>query len=110
MERDVVRKLYGEYEEFKKSEYSENTTDDFGSFHVYYDENDKCEAVEIFDDVEVTVNGEKIFPVKIEEAQKIESSLVRDEEGLISIEKSIGIYAPDENMESVLFGKEGNYE
>ena len=110
MERDVVRKLYGEYEEFKKSEYSENTTDDFGSFHVYYDENDKCEAVEIFDDVEVTVNGEKIFPVKIEEAQKIESSLVRDEEGLISIEKSIGIYAPDENMESVLFGKEGYYE
>ena len=110
MERDVVRKLYGEYEEFKKSEYSENTTDDFGSFHVYYDENDKCEAVEIFDDVEVTVNGEKIFPVKIEEAQKIESSLVRDEEGLISIEKSIGIYAPDENMESVLFGKKGYYE
>lgn len=50
------------------------------------------------------------FPVKIEEAQKIESSLVRDEEGLISIEKSIGIYAPDENMESVLFGKEGYYE
>ena len=32
MERDAVRKLYGEYEEFKKSEYSENTTDDFGNF------------------------------------------------------------------------------
>ena len=110
MERELVRKLYGKYEEFKKSEYSENTTDDFGSFHVYYDENNKCEAVEIFDDVEVTVNGEKIFPVKIEEAQKIESSLVRDEEGLISIEKSIGIYAPDEDMESILFGKKGYYE
>ncbi len=110
MERDAVRKLYGEYEEFKKSEYSENTTDDFGNFHVYYDENNKCEAVEIFDDVEVTVNGEIIFPVKIEEAEKIESSFVRDEEGLISIEKSIGIYAPDENMESVLFGKKGYYE
>ena len=110
MERDVVRKLYGEYEEFKKSEYSENTTDDFGNFHVYYDENNKCEAVEIFDDVEVTVNGEIIFPVKIEEAEKIESSFVRDEEGLISIEKSIGIYAPDEDMESILFGKKGYYE
>lgn len=110
MERDAVRKLYGEYEEFKKSEYSENTTDDFGNFHVYYDENNKCEAVEIFDDVEVTVNGEIIFPVKIEEAEKIESSFVRDEEGLISIEKSIGIYAPDEDMESILFGKKGYYE
>lgn len=51
-----------------------------------------------------------IFPLKIEEAEKIESSFVRDEEGLISIEKSIGIYAPDENMESVLFGKKGYYE
>ncbi len=110
MEREVVRKLYGQYEEYKKSEYSQNTTDDFGNFHVYYDENDKCEAVEIFDDVEVTINGEIIFPVKIEDAEKIESSLVRDEEGLISIEKSIGIYAPDENMESILFGKKGYYE
>jgi len=39
MKREEVRKLLGEYEEFKKSVLSTNTTDDFGYCHVYYNKN-----------------------------------------------------------------------
>lgn len=37
-------------------------------------------------------------------------SLVSDDDGLISFEESIGIYAPDGAMESVLFGAKGYYK
>ncbi len=37
MDRETVRSRLGKYTEFKKSEDSENTTDDFGFCHVYYD-------------------------------------------------------------------------
>ena len=51
--REAVRAAAGpEFEEFAKSSSSENTTDDYGSFHVYYDENDTCVAVEVFPEIE----------------------------------------------------------
>lgn len=63
MSREEVRKKYEVYGEFKKSSFADNTTDDLVFCHVYYDN----------------------------EAKKIESTLVVDEEGMISFEKSIGI-------------------
>ena len=39
------------------NEFDINTADNFGFCHVFYDENDKCEAIEIFDEVEVYVNA-----------------------------------------------------
>jgi hypothetical protein len=36
--------------------------------------------------------------------------LEEDDIGPISYKKSIGIYAPDEEMESILFGVEGYYD
>ena len=66
MERSEVRKKFTiPAKEFKKSKFSKRTTDDFGSCHVYYDKNDKCEAVEIFDDVMVYINDKKIFPTTV---------------------------------------------
>ena len=78
------------------------------SGYTYIDEDIKFDVLKKAINEVIKLNDS--MRIKIEEAQKIESSLVRDEEGLISIEKSIGIYAPDENMESVLFGKKGYYE
>ena len=95
--------------EFKKSKYSKRTTDDFGSCHVYYDGNDKCEAVEIFDEVAVYVDDKKIFPVTVEEVKKVIPDLVEEEDSYISEKLSIGIYAPGEKMESILIGCEGYY-
>ncbi len=108
--RSVVREAANlPYKEFKKTLLSTNTTDDFGAFHVYYDDDDRCEAVELFDDVEVEVAGNVVFPVTPEEAQRVIPSLASDGDGLISVEESIGIYAPGGKMESILFGARGYY-
>ena len=109
--RVAVRQAVGmQLREFRKTPLSGNTTDDFGAFHVYYDEEDRCEAVELFDDVEVEVDGRVVFPVALEVAQRAIPSLVADEDGLISPEASIGIYASGGTMESILFGAKGYYE
>ena len=109
--RSVVREAADlPFKEFKKTPLSANTTDDFGAFHVYYDDGDRCEAVELFDDVEVEVAGSVVFPVAPEEAQRVIPTLTPDGDGLISVEDSIGIYAPGGTMESILFGVKGYYE
>ena len=43
-------------------------------------------------------------------AKNVEKSLKQDDEGMISVDMSIGIYAPDGEMESILFGEKGYYE
>ena len=99
MNREEVRRLLGSATESYKFDDDVNTTDDFGFCHVFYDDNNECEAIEIFDEAEVYVNELLIFPTDFEQ----------DDEGLISISKSIGIYAPDGDMESILFAKEDYY-
>ena len=110
MNREKVRSLLGAATEFYKFDDDINTTDDFGFCHVFYDENDKCEAIEIMDEVEVYVNGSLVFPTDFETAKKVIEDLEEDDDGLISISKSIGIYAPYGRMEGILFGKEGYYD
>ena len=109
MSREEVRSLLGTATEFYKFADDVNPTDDFKVCHVFYDENDKCEAIEIFYEVEVYVNGSLIFPTDFETAKKVIEELEEDDDGLISISKSIGIYAPYGRMEGILFGKEGYY-
>ena len=109
--REAVREAAGpEFEESRKSPSSENTTHDHGSFHVYYDQNDTCVAVEVFPEIEVVVDGEVVFPTTPEKAAAAIPSLERDDDGLISTEKSIGIYAPYDEMESILLGVRGYYD
>lgn len=109
--REAVREAAGpEFEEFRKSPSSDNTTDDYGSFHVYYDENDACVAVEVFPETEVLVDGEVVFPTTLDRAMVASPSLERDDDGLISTEQSIGVYAPYGEMESILFGVRGYYD
>ena len=109
--RSVVREAANlPCKEFKKTLLSTNATDDFGAFHVYYDDDDHCEAVELFDDVEVEVGGKLVFPTSSEEARRAIPSLVPDGDGLVSVEESIGIYAPGGTMESILFGVKGYYK
>ena len=109
MNREKVRSLLEAATEFYKFDDDINTTDDFEVCHVFYDENDKCEAIEIFYESEVYVNGSLIFPTDFETAKKVIEDFEEDADGLISISKSIGIYAPYGNMEGILFGKAGYY-
>jgi transcriptional accessory protein Tex/SPT6 len=114
MEKKEIRDIFSEYKEFKKTKYSKNTTDDFGLFHVYYNKENKCEAVEIFEDVEIFIDNNKIFPGTILNAinilKKRDTNIEIETDSCISVELSIGIYAPNGQIESILFGKEGYYD
>lgn len=110
MKREEVRKIIGEAKEFKKSKFSKNTTDDFGYCHVFYNDDDECEAIEIFNNTEVLIDETVVFPINISEIKTIIKDLVEEEGSFISKSQSIGIYAPNGNMESILFGNIGYYE
>lgn len=105
-DREIVREKIGSFSEFKKTPYSDNTTDDFGYCHVYYDNENKFEAIELFD-AEVYIGDRKVFPVNVDDIRDIIDDF--DDE-LISKSKSIGIYAPDDEPESILLGCKGYYE
>lgn len=108
MKRDEVREVFGKAREFKKSKFSKNTTDDFGFCHVYYDQEDKCEAIEIFAEVEVVIDGKKVFSEGLEILKSMFSDFEEDDGGFISKRYSIGIYAPYNKVESILLGR-GDY-
>lgn len=114
MHRSEVRAILGEATEFFKTSLSTIPTDDFGYCHIFYDDNDKCEAIEIFDDAEVYINNKLIFPTNKEVGfnlfKNVFEDFIQDDDGLISYKYSIGIYAPDEDMESILIGREHYYD
>lgn len=111
MPRSEVRMILGgKYNEFKKSKFSKNTADDFGICHVFYTPDDKCEAVEVFDNCEVSVNGTILFPLDILSLKKVIDDLDEDSGSYISKKLSIGIYAPEDKPESILFGGSGYFD
>ena len=110
MKRDEVRNILGTAKEFKKSKYSKTTSDDFGFCHVFYNKEDGAEAVEFFEEAEVSINGQLVFPGSVELILDMFSDFVQDSSGYISVVQSIGIYAPDGRMESILFGCKGYYD
>lgn len=110
LERKKVREILGNAKEFKKSKYSKVSADDFGYCHVFYNSKDECEAIEIFKDSTVIINGELVFPTEINQARRVIGELHEYNGIYININKSIGIYAPSGEMESILFGDSGYYE
>ncbi len=59
--RKETRSKLGEFKEFKKTRFSKNTTDDFGCFHVFYDESDRVVAIEFFRLAEVSYKEKNLF-------------------------------------------------
>ena len=109
MSRDEVRNIFGDASEFNKSSLSKNTTDDFGFCHVFY-KDDKCEAVELFNTADVVVNGTSIFNSDFETVKGLFPDAEDSGEGFISKEMSVGVYAPDNQIQSILFGCKGYYD
>jgi len=110
MKRNDVRAIAGTAVEFKKTATSNTLTDDFGYCHVFYNGHEECEAVEVFKDTEVYIGGKLIFPTSLKDAKSIIEDFKKDGDGLTSVKMSIGIYAPDNEMESIIFGGKGYYE
>ena len=103
MTRDEIREKIGEdFKEFKKSRYSKNTTDDFGFCHIYYTIDNLCEAIEIFTEISVELNGEIIFPNEIVSLDEAALGFEFQDDCYISKAYSVGIYAPHNKMESII--------
>lgn len=110
MERESVRKLFHEkYKEFRKTKLSKNTTDDFGRFHVYYNEQDKVDAVEIFEGVQLQLDGKVIFPVNTSNIPSAIPGIQQDGFSYTHAAKSIAIEANSSAAESILIGSEGYF-
>ena len=62
----------------------------------------------------IKIDEDTILPTKFNEIfkllEKIDEKLEIEEDGCTSIKYSIGVYAPNKKVESVLFGKEGYYK
>ena len=111
MSRENVHALFEEKcKEFKKNMFSKNTTDDYGDFHVFYTIDDKVEAVEVFGEVELTMDGRVIFPMDASDIEKAFPGIEKDGNSYIHIEKSIGIEVENGKADSILFGAKGYYE
>jgi len=54
-------------------------------------------------DVEVYIGENLLFPTTYTVAKSVKKSLEQNEEEMLSVDKSIGIYAPDGEMESIFF-------
>lgn len=54
-------------------------------------------------DVEVYIGENLLFPTTYTMAKSVKKSLEQNEEEMLSVDKSIGIYAPDGEMESIFF-------
>lgn len=110
MTRSQVGAIWGDAVEFKKTPDSIAATDDFGFCHVFYDEKDRCQAIEIFDDAEVLIEGRKAFPLDADELLEAFPEFEEDDDGPICFRWAAAVYAPDGAAESILFGKEGYFE
>jgi hypothetical protein len=112
-ERLSVRKSIFETLGLKHSEFlkgnGDNSTDAYDNFHIFYDEFNRFEAVEFFGDSTVFIDENLVFPNHIDAICQIFPELIEDMGSWISIKNSVGIYAPQNVIESIMFGKDGYY-
>lgn len=121
MKRESIREKFNhQFTEFKKTSFSQNTTDAFEFCHVYYDNENLCEAVELFEPAIIVfdnfVMSEQSYEKVKEFFESIDSSLDCDDVGFTSYKYGIGVFAPDaldepkEPIEAVIVFRKGYYD
>jgi hypothetical protein len=101
MTRGQVREILGEFNEFRKTKFSKNSTDEFLSSlaHVFYNENDVVKGVEIFRNSAFIIFGKNLFEMSAHEAKKFIESNSADassnDVGFNVGSLGIRIYAPE---------------
>ena len=110
--RDAVRKKLGEYKEFRKNKFSENTLDAYEDFHFNYDKLNKLEAVEFFEG-EIYFENEKLFPNSKNEfiavLSRFDKAFQQGDDLIKSEVLGITAYIPEEKVETLLIHKRGYY-
>ena len=112
--RDETRKTLGTYKEFKKNKFSKNTTDDFSFFHVFYDGENKVEAVEFFDTTEFIFKDKNLFSFQFIELKSfLKNNTIdfqEDDSGIRSDAVGLSVYSPDKGkIETILIYKQGYF-
>ncbi|MBU3178385.1 hypothetical protein KPL47_18840 [Clostridium estertheticum] len=120
MLREEVRQKLGEYYEFKKTEFSKNTTDDFRFVHAYYDENNRLEAVECFEEAKIIFDNVDMMALNTKQLKAFLGNesieYIIDESGLQADSVGISAYIPDimnnkeAKVETLLLFKKGYYD
>jgi len=118
-DREEVRNFFdNKYNEFRKSETSENTTDDFEFCHAYYDREDKLKAVEFFNDenVDIIYNDESLLKISYTRLKEIlkNSKLEIEDCGFTDYYNGIAGYTSsndeNESVETILIFRKGYYD
>ena len=103
--KDIRSIINKQFKEYKKSQLSENTTDDYIDFQIFYNKDDSFVAIEIFDNIELTIDDKVIFPNNVENIKIIFPNLVKDDENhYIDYDNSIGVEVDNSKISSILFG------
>lgn len=113
-DREIVRSVFGKkYKEIKKNSLSKNTMDVYDDFHLFYSKDNEFEAIELFGKIQVVIDGEIVYPGKIDRIKKLFPNISFDGYGWIDKSNSLSIVASqdDENViGSILFGKTNYYK
>lgn len=121
MTRTEVRSVIkSNVQEFKKTPTSETLTDAFDFCHVYYKQDDTCEAIELFEPAIPIFQNEKLIGSQFKEVKKLFHQLDKDveidETGLTSYNCGIALFVPSlsrsgkEKVEGVFVFKQGYYD
>lgn len=107
--REEVRKLIGNYKEYKKNKFSTNTLDDFGFCQVFYDANNKVEAVEMYRNVKLIYDDVNLFDLdKSELVNKLQNHHIDDDEyGMTIPSLGLSISLIDNVPDSILVYQRG---
>lgn len=108
--REEVRAtITGFKRQFKKNIFSENFTDEFEYCHVFYDKNDKCNAIEFFNSCELVFESKNLFELNLFDFKKLFPDIVEEYGSYISNKFSIGVSFDDGKVESILVGYKDYY-
>lgn len=123
MNKKEIRNLLGnEYKEFKKSKYSKTFTDDYKFAHIYYNEDDKFEAIEFFNEqsISLTLNNKELIGIPYNDLKDfiltLDDELLIESDNFTSKKLGIGAYAPGVSNnnntipETIIVFKNGYYE
>lgn len=106
--REEIRKEFGEFKEFRKSSFSTNSTDFFNDeFFVYYNDEDKVEALE-FSPVSIVVYDKyNLFMLTPDQVSELmdDNDKVVDETGITFPSRGIEIGVEGDDVVSVLIYK-----
>lgn len=109
--REQVRaELNSEFTEFKKTKFSKNTTDDYKLCHVFYDTNNRLQAIETFGDIPVMLGNIDVFSITEKNLHLIANDFIEEYGSYISKSMSIGITFEKGIVESALFGVADYYK